>query len=108
MAKWAAVAARSGGSGHVARDEGVDQHQRRGFFRKLAQEGVGDGSAQAVADQNGALDLGVAHHGLDGAGEELDGISAMRFVARAVAGQVDQQRTAIGIGYKAAPGRARR
>ena len=78
------------------------------FSGKLAQEGVGDGAAQAVADQNGALDCGVAHHGFDGAGEELDGIGAMRFVARAVTGQIDQQRAAIGIGYRALPGRARR
>jgi len=53
-----------------------------------------------VADQDGALDRSVAHHGLDGAGEELDGIRAVGFVARAMARQVDQERTAIGVVIK--------
>jgi len=79
----------------MARYEGVHQRQCRGLFRKLPQESIGDGAAQAVTDQNGALDLRVAHYGFDGTREELDGIRAMRFVARAVAWQVDQQRTAL-------------
>ncbi len=39
----------------------------------------------------------LTHYRLDGAGEELDGIGAMRFVARTMTRQVDQQRAAIGV-----------
>ena len=44
--------------------------------------------------------LRVAHHGFDRAGEELDGIGAMRFVAQAVTRQINQQRAAIGFGVE--------
>ena len=73
----------------------IDRNQPGDLVRKIPVVPADHRRSHTVADQRGLPDLGVAQHGINGAGEEVHAVSRRRFVALSVAGQVEENQSRL-------------